>query len=42
MGKDFETLEINKTAIETISTEVDTLDELSLALVGGGKYVIAV
>jgi hypothetical protein len=42
MSKDFETLEINTEAIETITTEVTTLDDLSLMLIGGGEYVIAV
>ncbi len=42
MSKDFDTLEIHTEAIETISTEVTTLNDLSLALIGGGEYVIAV
>jgi hypothetical protein len=42
MSKDFDTLEINTEAIETIATEVITLDDLSLMLIGGGEYVVAV
>ncbi len=42
MSKDFDTLETHTEAIETISTEVTTLNDLSLALIGGGEYVIAV
>jgi hypothetical protein len=42
MSKDFDTLEINTEVIETITTEVTTLDDLSLMLIGGGEYVIAV
>jgi hypothetical protein len=42
MSKNFDTLEINTEVIETITTEVTTLDDLSLMLIGGGEYVIAV
>jgi hypothetical protein len=41
MSKDFDTIERTNEIIETIATEVITLDELSLALIGGGEYVIA-
>ena len=42
MSKDFESIEINKNAIESVTAEVITLDDLSLMLIGGGEYVIAV
>ena len=42
MSKDLNVLEISTAVIETISTEVTILDDLSLMLIGGGEYVIAV
>ena len=42
MSKDLNVLEPSTAVIETISTEVTILDDLSLMLIGGGEYVIAV
>ena len=42
MSKDLNVLETSTAVIETISTEVTILDDLSLMLIGGGEYVIAV
>ncbi len=42
MSKDFDSLENSIETFETIVTEVISLDDLSLTLIGGGEYVIAV
>jgi|GEM_PF-3340744 len=41
MSKELGNLDITNEIIETATPEVSTIDELSLALVGGGEYTVA-
>ena len=41
MSKEINTLELNNAVVEIAAEEVTTLDNLSLALVGGGECVVA-
>jgi hypothetical protein len=40
MSKEIATLELNNAIVEVASEEVVTLDNLSLALIGGGECVV--
>ncbi len=40
MSKDLETLEITHSIIETFSDDIAKLDDLALAMVGGGEAVV--
>ena len=42
MSKEFETLETSASIVEISTKEVKTLDDLSLALIGGGEAAICV
>jgi hypothetical protein len=41
MSKDITTLELNNAVVEVAAEEVVTLDNLSLALIGGGEAAVA-
>ena len=40
MSKDISTLELQNVAVEVATDEVTTLDNLSLALIGGGDATV--
>jgi len=42
MSKEINTLELNNAVVEVAAEEIVTLDNLSLALVGGGEVVVAI
>ena len=41
MSKELNTLEMTNSTVEVAATEVTTLDNLSLALIGGGEVPVA-
>jgi len=42
MSKEINILELNNAVVEVAAEEIVTLDNLSLALVGGGEVVVAI
>ena len=42
MSKELNTLEINSDIVEIATEEISTLDDLSLALIGGGEGCVAI
>ncbi len=40
MSKEINTLELNNAVVEVAAEEITTLDNLSLALIGGGEALV--